>query len=70
MFPPLLKDFERKEYIITLNISESNIKKSCNVYLATSISEVPEKVGEHTPVEQLSPLNPEITMNAVREIKI
>lgn len=64
-FPPLLKEFERKEYIVTLQISEENIKKSCNVYTAKKITHLNENLGDHNPVELLSHGNPEISMNAV-----
>lgn len=58
-------DFERKEYIVTLYLSEENIKKSCNVYKATKITPLNENLGDHNPEEQLTPGNPEISMNAV-----
>ncbi|KAK1402032.1 hypothetical protein POM88_001637 [Heracleum sosnowskyi] len=45
LFPPLLKDFEKKEYIVTLNISEENIRKSSNVYQAKKLLQ-PQEMGE------------------------
>lgn len=64
-FPHLLKEFERKEYIVTLQISKENIKKSCNVYKVKKITHLNENLGDHSPVELLKPGNPEISMNVV-----
>uniref|UniRef100_A0A161ZWY5 Replication factor A C-terminal domain-containing protein n=1 Tax=Daucus carota subsp. sativus TaxID=79200 RepID=A0A161ZWY5_DAUCS len=50
-FPPLLKAFEKKEFIVTLIIGETNVHNSCNVYLAHAIDEPPEMLGDHVPGE-------------------
>ncbi|KAK1372882.1 hypothetical protein POM88_029075 [Heracleum sosnowskyi] len=48
-FPPTLKAFEKKEYIVTLKIRESNINKSNNIYMATEINDPGESLGDHSP---------------------
>ncbi|KAK1401352.1 DUF223 domain-containing protein [Heracleum sosnowskyi] len=48
-FPPTLKAFEKKEYIVTLKIGESNINKSCNIYMATEVNDPGESLGDHSP---------------------
>ncbi|KAK1352359.1 hypothetical protein POM88_053298 [Heracleum sosnowskyi] len=67
MFPPLLKEFEKKEYVINLSISKENINKSCKVYKSTKISHVALKLGDHSPHDELSHVVPEISMNAESE---
>lgn len=66
IFPPLLKQFEKKEYLITVQVSEENIKKSSNVYLVKKICHVAETTGNHNPEGPHSPLIPQISMNVVR----
>lgn len=54
-FPPLLKEFEKKQYIVTLIPSGVNIRNSCNVYQATKLIQ-PAEMGENSNcVEELSP---------------
>ncbi|KAL8118947.1 hypothetical protein AgCh_016439 [Apium graveolens] len=62
-FPPLLKQFEKKEFIVILCPSEENIKKLCNVYLAKKVSHVPEKTGNYIPIVPQTPGNIQISLN-------
>lgn len=45
-FPPLLMEFEKKQYIVTLIPSEDNIKKGCSVYKAKKLIQAHE-MGEN-----------------------
>ncbi|KAL1833682.1 hypothetical protein ACET3Z_003333 [Daucus carota] len=48
-FPLLLKNFEKKDYLITLSINERNVNKTSNIYRATDISDPIEVLGNHSP---------------------
>lgn len=48
-FPLLLKNFEKKDYVITLSINERNVNKTSNIYRATDISDPVEVLGNHSP---------------------
>ena len=62
-FPPLLRSFEKKDFLISLKIVEKNINKSSNVYIAHSLQEPPEMLGDHIPSENnTSPLPDVITL--------
>lgn len=50
----MLKEFEKKEFIVTLIIGESNVESKSNVYVAHSIDEPPEMLGDHVPGEVTS----------------
>ncbi|WOG95337.1 hypothetical protein DCAR_0414652 [Daucus carota subsp. sativus] len=51
-FPTLLKNFEKKDYVITLTISERNVNKISNIYTATDISDPIEVLGNHSPTNE------------------
>ncbi|XP_074375097.1 uncharacterized protein LOC141716815 isoform X2 [Apium graveolens] len=51
-FPPFLQLFERKKYVITILISEQNIRDGSTVYEATEIGDVVESSGQFTPSGQ------------------
>nr|XP_017256631.1 PREDICTED: uncharacterized protein LOC108226198 [Daucus carota subsp. sativus] len=51
-FPSLLKGFEKKDYVITLTITERNVKKTSNIYTATEISDPVEVLGNHSPTKE------------------
>ncbi|KAL1803642.1 hypothetical protein ACET3Z_032289 [Daucus carota] len=51
IFPPILKEFEKKEYVITLIIGERNVSKISNIYNATDIADPVEVLGNHSPTE-------------------
>ena len=50
-FPPLLKTFEKKDFLAKLLISEKNVKEASNVYIAHSLEEPPVMLGDHDPSE-------------------
>ncbi|XP_074369455.1 uncharacterized protein LOC141710835 [Apium graveolens] len=58
-FPPMLKSFENRDYIVTLLIEEKNTKKSCSVYTVYALDEPVEMLGNHTPGDTV-----DITSNA------
>lgn len=58
-FPPMLKAFENRDYIVTLLIEEKNIKKSCSVYTVYALDEPVEMLGNHNPGDTV-----DITSNA------
>ncbi|KAL1805639.1 hypothetical protein ACET3Z_028707 [Daucus carota] len=70
-FPPLLRSFEKKDFLISLKIVEKNINKSSNVYIAHSLQEPPEMLGDHIPSENnTSPLPDVITLdNSLKPLK-
>ncbi|KAL1826862.1 hypothetical protein ACET3Z_005274 [Daucus carota] len=65
-FPPLLKTFEKKDFLAKLLISEKNVKKASNVYIAHSLEEPPVMLGDHDPSETNNVVpNPDVlTMHA------
>ncbi|KAK1378562.1 hypothetical protein POM88_025306 [Heracleum sosnowskyi] len=62
-FPPILKEFENKQYLITLMPSKDNIEKKCSVYKAKMLSDTVEMLGSHNPLEQLTTEFEEVTEN-------
>lgn len=64
-FPPLLKSFEKKDYILTLKIEENNINKSCNIYIATEINDPVEMFGNHSPSKVQSKSTKECSLSMV-----
>lgn len=48
-FPPSLKSFEKKQFVVTLLISDQNVKKTCNVYNAIELNDPVEVLGNHSP---------------------
>ena len=48
----MLKNFEKKDYVITLTISERNVNKISNIYTATDISDPIEVLGNHSPTNE------------------
>lgn len=58
-FPPLLKNLEKREYIVTLEIQEENIKKLSSVYTCVEMNEPSEMQGNHTPPEESEPYTDE-----------
>ncbi|KAK1380421.1 hypothetical protein POM88_027165 [Heracleum sosnowskyi] len=62
-FPPILKEFENKQYLITLMPSKDNIDKKCSVYKAKMLSDPVEMLGSHNPQEQLTTEFEEVTEN-------
>uniref|UniRef100_A0A164YFT6 Replication factor A C-terminal domain-containing protein n=1 Tax=Daucus carota subsp. sativus TaxID=79200 RepID=A0A164YFT6_DAUCS len=48
-FPKVLKDFEQKEFSLTLKISERNLDKTSNIYHALKVNGPLEKLGYHSP---------------------
>ncbi|XP_074324759.1 uncharacterized protein LOC141661650 isoform X1 [Apium graveolens] len=51
-FPPFLQLFERKKYVMTILISEQNIRDGSTVYEATEIGDVVDSSGQFTPSGQ------------------
>ncbi|KAL1828826.1 hypothetical protein ACET3Z_007238 [Daucus carota] len=70
-FPPILKSFERKDFLISLKIADKNVNKSSNVYIAHSLEEPPEMLGDHNPSENnTSPVPDVLTMdNSLKPLK-
>ncbi|KAK1358280.1 hypothetical protein POM88_051536 [Heracleum sosnowskyi] len=54
-FPPLLKQFEMKEYILTLTPSAQNINKSSKVFTAKKVDNPQEIFGNYDPNIPQSP---------------
>lgn len=68
LFPPVLKEFERKEFIVTLTPSAHNIKKSGKVYKAIRLQQA-EQIGEKIPSPyQTRPDTDAISINTVRKL--
>ncbi|KAK1401107.1 hypothetical protein POM88_000712 [Heracleum sosnowskyi] len=62
-FPLILKEFENKQYLITLMPSKDNIEKKFSVYKAKMLSDPVEMLGSHNPQEQLTTEIEEVTEN-------
>ncbi|KAK1370117.1 hypothetical protein POM88_036209 [Heracleum sosnowskyi] len=62
-FPPVLKEFQCKQYIMTLMPSKENIENQSTMYIAKKPCDPLEMLGNHNPVEELSPYIEEISMN-------
>ncbi|KAL8147540.1 hypothetical protein AgCh_005025 [Apium graveolens] len=60
-FPPILKEFEKKQYLITLVPTKDNIKKESNAYVAKYLGEPLELLDTHNPDEVKSPQVVELT---------
>ncbi|KAL1811187.1 hypothetical protein ACET3Z_021252 [Daucus carota] len=50
-FPPLLKQFEKRDYIVTVSISALNVKKTSKVYKAKKLDNPLKNLGENEPAE-------------------
>nr|XP_017239255.1 PREDICTED: replication protein A 70 kDa DNA-binding subunit D-like [Daucus carota subsp. sativus] len=48
-FPPSLKAFEKKQFVVTLLLTEQNVNKTCNIYTATELNDPAEMLGNHSP---------------------
>ncbi|KAK1395003.1 hypothetical protein POM88_014059 [Heracleum sosnowskyi] len=48
-FPAVLKEFEKKDYNITITITNANVKEGSRVYTAAKISDQTEISGNHSP---------------------
>ncbi|KAL1826476.1 hypothetical protein ACET3Z_004888 [Daucus carota] len=66
-FPPLLKQFEKRDYIVTITISALNINKTCKVYKAKKLDNPEENLGENEPAELKSAETVDHTMETVSE---
>nr|XP_017245782.1 PREDICTED: uncharacterized protein LOC108217462 [Daucus carota subsp. sativus] len=66
-FPPLLKEFEKRDYIVTITISALNINKTSKVYKAKKLDNPEENLGENEPAELKSAETVDHTMETVSE---
>ncbi|KAK1402265.1 hypothetical protein POM88_001870 [Heracleum sosnowskyi] len=66
-FPPILKAFENRDFIITLIISKEIILKESTVYTAKKLTDPVEMLGDRIPVHPLSPNIEELSMNTVTD---
>nr|XP_017256621.1 PREDICTED: replication protein A 70 kDa DNA-binding subunit D-like [Daucus carota subsp. sativus] len=51
-FPPSLKSFEKKQFVVTLLITDQNVKKTCSVYNAIELNDPVEVLGNHSPLKK------------------
>lgn len=61
----MLKEFEKRDYIVTITISALNINKTSKVYKAKKLDNPEENLGENEPAELKSAETVDHTMETV-----